>query len=63
MSEMKDINQDIKNSGIPQNTYEKYSQLDDSEIIQLRELLMKEKQTEMANIVEIAIALDEEKLA
>ncbi|CAI2359649.1 unnamed protein product [Moneuplotes crassus] len=63
MEDMRDLNEQIKNSGIPSATIDKYQELDDDDILEVKILMMKYNPTFMANLLKILIGIDEEKLA
>jgi len=60
---MKDLNKNIKNSGVPQETLEKFNKLEDSDIIELKKLLQNHNPDFMSTLLQITIGLEEEKLA
>lgn len=62
MSGMNDLNMNIKNSGIPEEDYLKYTKLEAEDIQELKLLMKKNNPKLMSYLLQIAMGLGEEKL-
>lgn len=63
ISQMKDFNQEIKMSPMPSAKFEKYTHLTSADVSEIKILLRKYNAAFMANVLQIAMGLEEENLA